>query len=87
MSESDDCRPKPAPEGWGSGVEAAAGAVSGFVRLGLKAATLPAMIMPRSLRDGLSRAVKIAVQASGIVPHAVARGVDDFADDFAGRDV
>lgn len=86
MSERDECRPKLAPEGWGTGVENAAAAVSDLVRLGLRAAALPAMVMPQSLRAGFSRTVKIAVHASGILPHAVARGVDGFADDFAAPD-
>ncbi|MCP3963346.1 MAG: hypothetical protein GY719_36370 [bacterium] len=81
--DSDERRPRLVPEGWGSGVEAAAEGMSNLVRLGMKAAALPAMFMPQSLRQGFSRALKGGVEASGILPHAVVRGLEHFADEIA----
>ncbi len=84
--DDDERRPRLAPEGWGSGVEAAAEGMSNLVHLGMKTAALPAMFMPRFLRHGFSRALKGAVETSGILPHAVVRGLGDFADEIAGSD-
>lgn len=85
MTDRDECQPRAVPEGWGGGgLEAAADLISDGARFSLSAVTWPAMILPRSLRRGFARGIRSVVQAAGILPHAVARGVNSFADDFGG---
>jgi hypothetical protein len=86
MTDRDECKPRAVPEGWGGGLEAAADLVSGAARFSLSAATWPAMVLPRFLRRGFARGIRLAVQAAGILPHAVARGANSFADDFGGAE-
>ena len=82
----DSCQPKLAPEGWPEVVKTAASVVSDVVRFSLIVGALPAMALPQVLRSAASRGIRTAVEASGIVPHAIARGLDVFADDLAGAE-
>ena len=82
MSESPEDR-IPVPTQLGGNVESAAEVLTDLTRFSLKLATFPALTLPSALRRGISAAVHSAVQASAVVPHAVLRGVNRFADEFS----
>lgn len=73
----------PAPTQLGGAVEYAADMLTGLIRLSLTLGALPAWTIPLSLRRGISAAVHSTVQASAVVPHALLRGVNRFADEFS----